>query len=240
MAVSPWQSNPYLSAATSAAPAATADAENPFSVISNIKNPEIDARLKKLLELFDQSSTSGAGAIADYKTSLDKATPALEGQNASDIANLTALSDGTAAGELAKIRAAHKKAVAGLTARSMGDLARVLGTTQLTLGGGGRSLGTGSFLTKLGLDKASQLNVDAELQDANAQHGDFMDLLTKRLAATGQRQGLTDALAGRSLLPYQAETSRLGALTSAISGLSREDLLNRFIGLKAAPGAFST
>lgn len=220
-------------------PWATPSTTNPFSTVSNVKSESVDERLKKLFEGFDQAGTSGTAAIADYGSAVKAATPAVAGQTASDVGALDSLFSGRSASELAGIRGRRKEALGQVVGRSMGDLRRLLGTTQLTMGGGGRGLGTGSFLAKLGLDKAADINARAAVDDAEAERTDWMDLLNRRLAATGQRQRLTDATAARTLLPYQAENERLGAQSNALSNLLQQALANNFFGLRATRDQFA-
>jgi hypothetical protein len=234
--LSAWTTNPYLQAASGGTTAPT----NPFTTVSNTKSTDVETRLKSLFDMFDANNKSGAGAIADYAAAVKKATPTVEAQTGEDLGAIGDLFSGKAAGDLAGIRARRKAAMAGVAKRSLGDLSRVLGSTQLAIGGGGRGLGLGSFLTKLGLDKSADIESKAAMDDATAERADFEDILNRRLAATGTRQRLTDTLAGRNLLPYQAENERFSSTSGMLNALLQQELANKFFGLRGETDAFAT
>lgn len=218
---------------TSAAPAAP---ENPFTTISNVKSPGIDKRLTDLLDQFDKLREASSTAIGDYTNALKSATPRLTSFVNADINTLGKVANGSVDAELADIRGRRKEALNKSVSRAQGDLTRILGLGRVGMGGGGRALGSSSYLSRLALDKAADIEAKAAADAADQERQDYGYATGLKLGTVGQRSGYLDALAGRALLPYNQQASQYGQQLQQLSALLQQALANNFYGLQKPYG----
>ena len=213
---------------TPAKPAVT----NPFTTVTNVKSPEVDSRLTDLFKQFDTLRGLGSSSLNDYTTALNQNTPQLRGFATSDIGALNDVANGRTAEDLARIRADRAKAIRMSAARSAAGVSGALAQNQLASGGGGRSLGSSSYMQKLALNKLSDIEAKAAADNADAQRADYAYNQNLRLGTLGQRGGYLDNLAGRSLMPLKAGTDAYTANLGQLGALLQQYLQNNFIGLQ--------
>jgi len=209
---------------------------NPFTTITNTKSPEVDSRLTDLFKQFDTLRGLGSSSLTDYTKALNQNTPQLKGFAMSDIGALNDVASGRTAEDLARIRANRANAIKLSADRARAGVSGALAQTQLASGGGGRSLGSSSYMQKLALNKLSDIEAKAAADDADAQRADYLYNQGLRMGTLGQRGGYLDALAGRSLLPLKATTDQYGANLNQLGTLLQQYLANNFIGLQKPYG----
>lgn len=209
---------------------------NPFETVTNTKSPQVDSRLSNLFTRFDELRKMGAGAIADYGNAIRSATPMATSYAQSDIGALSDIALGRTAEDLRKMRENRANAISMSADRARSRLAGTLGQNQLALGGGGRSLGTGSYINRLALDKLADIEAKSAADTADAERSDYEYNQRMRLGTLGQRGGYLDALAGRSLLPFKAGTDEYASGLSQLQQLLQQYLGNNFIGLRKPQG----
>jgi hypothetical protein len=207
-------------------------APNPFETISNVKSPQVDTRLSSLFDRFDQLRGAGQSAIGDYASALKSYTPRLSGFANSDIGAIDDIALGRTAADLAGIRKNRMAAIQQSADRARGQLAGSLAQNQLSQGGGGRALGTGSYIQRLAMDKNADINAKAAADAADAERADYEYNQRLRLGTLGQRGGYLDALAGRSLLPYKTQSDEYNSSLAQLAQLLQQQLGNNFIGLR--------
>ena len=211
-------------------------APNPFETITNVKSPQVDTRLNSLFSGFDTLRGSGASAITDYANALRANTPQLQGFANQDISALNNIAMGRTAEDLAAMRKSRAAAIGQSADRARSQLAGTLANNQLSQGGGGRSLGTGSYIQRLAMDKLGDINAKQAADNADAERADYAYNKSLQLGALGQRGNYLDALAGRSMLPYKAQTDEYGSALSQLAQLLAQYSGNNFIGLRKAQG----
>ena len=217
---------------TPAKPAVT----NPFTTITNTKSPEVEPRLAELFKQFDTLKSLGTTSLTDYTTALNQNTPQLRGFATSDIGALNDIASGRTAADLARIRADRTKAIRMSADRAKAGVSGALAQTQLASGGGGRSMGSSSYMQKLALNKLSDIEAKAAADDADAQRADYLYNQNLRLGTLGQRGGYLDNLAGRNLLPLKATNDQMGVNLGQLGTLLQQYLAYNFIGLQKPYG----
>ena len=211
---------------------ATTRPANPFSTVSNVKDEETAKRLAQLLKDFDALRTGGQASVADFTARMKETDPAFKNLTSEDIAAAGDYFDGTIANALEKLRTQRKGAVTGATQRALGDLRRLLGLERLGMtGGGAQAAGTGSYLTKLALDKTAELQSQAGLDEASQARADLAALETAKLGLLGKRPDLLNTFAARPLLPLQAQSDFYSKLAQQLSALLSSNLANTFYGV---------
>ena len=213
---------------TPAKPAVT----NPFTTVTNTKSTEVDSRLSELFKQFDTLKSLGSTSLTDYASALKGYTPQLAGFANSDIGALNDIASGRTAEDLARIRAGRANSIKLSADRARAGVSGALAQTQLASGGGGRSLGTSSYMQKLALNKLSDIEAKAAADNADAERADYAYNQNLRLGTLGQRGGYLDNLAGRNLLPLKAGTEAYSANLGQLGTLLQQYLQNNFIGLQ--------
>lgn len=209
----------------------TNDPSNPFSTVSNVKSASVDSRLGGLFENFDALKAGNQTGLDNYSAAVGAAAPTVKRTTGEDIGAIDGVFNGDLSGILANIRDHRAKALAGVADRARGDASRMLSVNQLAQGGGGRALGTGSYIQKLALDKGADINAKAVMDDAEQQRNDVDYVNRLRLGLTGQRAKLAMTPASQTLLVGDERARQLTQLQQALSQLSQQNLSNTFYGL---------
>lgn len=205
-----------------------------FTTLANVKNPAIDARLAEILKTFDTVSKS---TPEEFVTRLRAAGPQFEGFTQQDIANLSDISGPGLETKLQGLRANRRAAVRSAADRALGDLTRILSLGRMGQSTGAAPLGQSSYLTKLGLDKASEIETGAALDQAAQERADLDYLNQLRLGTLGKRGELLQTDIGRSLLPSQVNAQWFNQLMSSLLPIVSASNANTFYGLQG-PGGY--
>lgn len=207
-----------------------AGANNPiFATLSNVKNPAIDARIQQLLAGFD--TLNNASKLGSITADAEAARAAGKPYTDADVANMNNYFNGQVQSQLDTLRNNRRLATQNVVTRSLGDVAKMLKTTQVGGGAGGMS----SYLAKLGLDKSADLESQAALDDANQaqKNTDFINQM--KLQLSGQRQGALNTQAAGELAPETAASGYYTQLAGLLSGIGQQNQQNTFYGLAKAP-----
>jgi hypothetical protein len=214
----------------------TKTAPNPFETVTNAKSSQVDTRLSDLFSRWDELRGMGKSAVGDYSSVLNANTPRLTGFANQDISALDAIANGRTAADLEAMRKEKAAAIGQSADRARGQLTQTLSLNQLSQGGGGRALGSGSYIQKLAMNKLADINAKQAADNADTQRADYLYNQQLRLGALGQRGNYLDALAGRKLLPLQASNNEYGSALNQLQQLLQGYLGNNFIGLRKIGG----
>jgi len=209
---------------------------NPFGTISNVKSKAVDDRLGGLFKSFDELGKANQDSLAKYSGAVDEATPAINRATGSDTGNIDFVSGNGLSDMLATIRNHRAQALGQVVQRSLGDSKRMLSSNQLTMGGGGRALGTGSYMQGLALSKAADINAKAAMDDAEQERADQNFITQSKLGSVGQRQNLALIPSQANLLGVTERQKMLAGLSSSLGQLGSQNLTNTFYGIAKHPG----
>jgi len=209
----------------------TVDPTNPFSTVSNVKSTPVDERLNGLFTGFDALKAGSQTGLDNYSAAVGAAAPTVKRTTGEDIGSIDSVFNGDLSGILSNIRNYRAQALSGVADRARGDASRMLSVNQMAQGGGGRSLGTGSYIQRLALDKGADINAKAAMDDAEQQRNDAAYVTQMRLGLTGQRAKLAMAPAGQTLMVGDERARQLTQLQQALAQLSQQNLSNTFYGL---------
>ena len=211
-------------------------APNPFETVTNAKSTKVDTRLNDLFARWDELRGMGKNAVNAYATDVNNATPQMQAFAQSDIGAINDIARGQTAADLAGIRQRRAEAI-GLSAdQARRQLGGTLALNQLSQGGGGRALGSGSYIQKLALNKLADINAKQAADNADAERADYAYNQGLRLSTIGQRGNYLNAIAQRRLLPFQAATDEYGSGLSTLNSMLQSYLGNNFIGLRKLQG----
>lgn len=218
---------------------------DPFFTTKNTKSNDVQDQIGKLFGLFDKAKQSATSAASGFSSAIQASQPRAQGYADQETSAVDRYYNGSMAGELAALREARQTAVNTATERAMGDLKRILSLERLgDSPGGSQAAGTGSYLQKLALDRASELRSQAALDDVNQQRTDLDALERLRMALTGQRNQIQDSTIQRQLLPSQMDAETFNRLVQQLAALQQSDLFNNFYGLgkrrDVQPGTYVT
>jgi hypothetical protein len=221
-------STPATNSRTATGP--TADT-NPFETVSNIKVPDVDSRLTDLFRQFDTLNSTSQRGVDAYNTELARTMPAANAFATEDTNYLSRILGGGTAADLAGIRQRRRTAVAQSVDQAQRELRRTLGLASAGVVGGNAAPGTGSYLARLGLGQAAEINAKAALDEANQERMDYGFLTDAQRAAVGQRTPILNGLAQRNLLPNAANGDRINQLLTTLQALLQGRLGSNTYGL---------
>lgn len=205
---------------------ASGDATNPFSTLTNVKNPDIKTQIDKLLGDFDTSRTRTQGLLDKFieKTGqVDQRVGAFNEQESAAVGNFF---DGTTASELGGIREGRAAALDDAVRLALDEAQRTNSLSALQNGGG-----LSSYLNRQALGNANRVLVPAALDASEQERRDLEFLTTNQNALLGRRAGLFDADLQRGLLPIQATSALDSADIDNLNRLIQGDQANTFFGL---------
>lgn len=228
-----WPTWPSAGGTTAPSGSAASTASGPFTTLSNVKNPAIDQRLTDILKTFD---TVRAASPDEFVNRLRASMPQFNEFTQSDIGTLGDITGPGLETKLADLRSARRTAIRSASDRALSDLTRILSAGR-SASSAGPAVGGSGFLTALGLDKASQIEQAAALDEAQQGRGDLEYLTGQRVGAIGKRGDLLQADVNRSLLPSQANSQWFQQLVQSLLPIVSASGANNFYGIRG-PGDF--
>lgn len=203
-----------------------------FSLLTQTKSPEIAAQIDQALGDLNKLRSSGTTDLSSFRTGIESTQPQLEDQTAQENAVLDRLYGGGVRDDLAGLRTNERAAREEAVQRSLGDLKRLLSLDRLGQSqGGGQAAGTGSYLQKQAIDRASELRSQADLADAAQARQDYQNVFNSQVQLKGLRNQAIDELIKRGLTPLEAENQFYAMMADALNKAQVGQLANTFYGL---------
>lgn len=204
-------------------------------VISQTKDPALQSAIDAYLTQYKTNAPSNASDLDSFISVYQAQQGAAENNAGQESANIDRFYNGDVSSELAGLRqqASSARSAAGKQAL---DYA-LRGRNSSLLSGG--ATGDSSYNTRLGIKEGNDILIQNALADSADQRKDMSYLEQARLALTGKRQAINDAVMQRLLVPAQARNAAMAANASQLGSFQQLNNTNKFYGLKQDPNVIA-
>lgn len=192
------------------------------------KSKEFEERFPNYLRLLDktnrQSTQYGNRFARNWRSDQGLA----EARADEEAATLDPYFNGGIKAELEALRQERKQATEAASGRAMDFLRRDLNSGRVANDAGAGS----SYLSRLGLRNASDISLQAALDDVAQKRNDFNQLEAAKMGMLGQRSAITDAALRRMLVPIQTQNDIYGQNLAHLGNLENIMNSNRIFGVQ--------
>lgn len=199
-----------------------------FRTLSNVKNRNIQSKIKGLLGDWDTSSKAGKETLDTFAAKYKASQPAREAQSRQESGVIDRYYNGGMETILSNLRKRKSDALRAVTDRALDYATRTRKATALGGGGGSGS----SYLNRMALLTGSDIERDAALQEADQERADIAALEANRLGLLGQRGAVEDAAFKRELDPKSMSDAELSRRIGMLGNITQLDQLNNFYGVQ--------
>lgn len=199
-----------------------------FRTLSNVKNRDINKKLKGLLGEWDTTSKENKDTLTNFSSKFLADQPERETQARQESGVVDRYYNGGIETALSNLRNKRTEALKTATQRALDYATRT--RKAAALGGGG---GTGnSYLNRMALVTSGDILSQAALDEANQERQDLDFLERSRLGLIGQRGNIVDAALQRVLVPKSLQDAEMARRVALLGNLSNLDQQNNFYGLQ--------
>ena len=228
----PWAIPDWVQGQPAAGQTPAKTLSDSFETIEKPKSTQVDARLDQLFKDYDAMKAQTQVGLDEFKALIKATTPNAEQFAREDIGSIENFTGGSAEGALAALRGRRKTAASTALDRSLGDLKRLLSNERMASSAGADgAAGGSSYLSRLALDKAGDLNARFLVDDVDQERRDREYLDRLKLSLIGSRQGILDPFAQRPLFPSQQGNQSFNSLAQQLGLLLNSQLANTFYGV---------
>ncbi len=195
------------------------------------KSQPIQSSLDDLISQYKSNVSTDSSDLSSFLSNYLKQTPQATKFANEETGAIGGFYNGDVAQTLAKYRAQQGQlgdlAVSRALAQNRGNMNRSV------LGGGGS--GDSSWNNRYGLNVASGLNYNNDLNLLDKARGDYSTVLQGQISLAGQRQALQDALMRRGLVPSQTRQAFLGNEEANLNNIASINNANHMYGVQYNP-----
>jgi hypothetical protein len=200
------------------------------NVVSKVKNPAIQTQTDQYLQQLGQLRQQGQAGLQSFRSQFEAGTPQARTQTGQEVGAISNIYSGQTAADLAGLRTQQAAAT-----NAAADLAIKTAQRQQNQSRLGEQGGGSSYDQRMAMAAAAPIRVQAALENARQARGDYGYVTGQKLALTGQRTALQNALAGRALTPYQTGIGVQNAGLGTLRDITNIDQANKFYGLQQDP-----
>lgn len=195
-----------------------------------VKNPDLQKRLDTNLADYDKTKTASSKALDQYIRDYLGGSKTATARSTQEQAELDRYYNGDIERQLASLRSRQAGTRDLALNRSLDYMRRNLSANQIGGGGAGSS-----YDRQLAMKTGADMSLQSLLEGLAQERADMDYLNRSKLALTGQRTAMADALAARGLVPASAMKSELGWNMDALRNILGLDQANKFYGIKYEP-----
>lgn len=204
--------------------------EGKYEVQSLVKNRALQGRLNDTLGDYDTTRSASSKALDQYIKDYLAGSATATARSKQEQNVIDRYYNGDIENQLSDFRRRRSDASRQALERALGYAQRNRNLSQIGQAGGGSS-----YDRQLALKTGADLNLQALMDNLNAERGDWDWLNRTQLGLAGQRTAMADALAARGMMPANARKANLGWDLSTLGDMIRLDQANKFYGVKYKP-----
>lgn len=204
----------------------SATSSGPFNTMSNVKSGAIGDRINQSMGSYDANQQQNQADLSNFASLFQSNTPQVTGYTGQENTAIDNFYNGNVANDLNRLSTQRNMALRGVAGLALQN-ARHMQVANGLLNGAA----SGSYTNAQAMSNANDIYTQAALDHANQQQQNYNYLTGQQLALRGQRGQATDALATRSLQPYNLRNADLTQAQGQLGYLNAQDKLNTFYGL---------